>query len=224
MKCCKKILLLCVGIIAALENCALADSAYIGSVDKTTIVKAFEGDFEVIGESDTNGIAVTKDGYLIISAGAVGSINVSEAGEQSVISVAPCEVYDFEEEADADTHIKFSGERKELEDGTKCSDKGILDVSYLKLTKESIKLSFDFMKADTEEADLIMLSGGESVLSKITLNRRNDEQVYLSYIDSEGKTVRLRNNTYSVGEWYKAEVGINLEDGTYETKIINKNK
>lgn len=209
MKSCIRFLLLLTAVTAACAGHASADSVYIGSSDKTTAVKAFEGAFDVVKEPNTNSIAVTKDGILIISPGGQGVMTVSEGDVQNVVSVVPASVFDFEDESAQEEHIQFSGERKEDEDGGFYSDGGVMDVSKLKITKDSMNVSFRINKADTETSDIIMLSAGEETIAKVSLNKRSDELVYLSYLNGD-KTERLRNVTYNVGQWYDIEASIDL--------------
>ena len=217
MKSCIKCLLLCAACTAVLGSTVFADAVVIGSRDKTTAVKVTDGEFEVIEKPDSNGIAITKDGILIISPDAYGKMTVENETGQNEINVLPAVIYDFETEAADSEYVQFSGERAEGGDGF-YSVGGALDVSAMKLAADSVKLSFDFCKNDTGESDLLSLTADGEIIAQITLNRRTNEKVYLSYLEN-GKMVRMRDVTYDVGEWFAAEAYIDFDARTVELYI-----
>lgn len=216
MKSCIRILALLAAMLAV-AGTAFAESVFIGNTDMTTAVKVGEGLYETVVKPDSNGIAITKDGILIISPDATGTMTVANETEQTEISVLPAVLYDFEEETTNGEYVQFSGERTEY-DGGFYSNGGVMDISAMALSDGSVELGFNFCKADTASADLINITAGEETVAQISLSKRSDTAVYFSYLEN-GKMVRKRDITINVGEWLEAEAVIDLDAKTVDLYI-----
>ena len=216
MKSCIRILALLAAMLAV-AGTAFAESVFIGNTDMTTAVKVGEGLYETVVKPDSNGIAITKDGILIISPDATGTMTVANETEQTEISVLPAVLYDFEEETTNGEYVQFSGERTEY-DGGFYSNGGVMDISAMALSDGSVELGFNFCKADTASADLINITAGEETVAQISLSKRSDTAVYFSYLEN-GKMVRKRDITIYVGEWLEAEAVIDLDAKTVDLYI-----
>lgn len=206
-------------ILAAIACCfafaepVIAERRYISDSEKTTAVRLDGGMYEAVGEPNTNGIAVTRDGILIISPGTEGSLGVTGASEQTDIHILPPVKLDFESE-DADGEVKFSGSRKQEENGfylDGSEENALIDISAVGIKDSVIRIKFRMYKADAENCDLIKLTAADgTALSHITLTKRTEENMYLSYLNGDSMT-RMRNVLIKVGEWLDAEMVINLD-------------
>lgn len=191
----------------------LAERKYISDSEKTTAVRLGEGTYETVGESDTNGIAVTRDGVLIISPDTDGSLSVTDGAEETDICILPAVKLDFESD-DIIRDVQFSGSRKQDENGfylDGSEEDALIDISAVGIKDSVIRIKFRMYKSDAEASDLIKLTGTDgTTLSYITLTKRTEESVYLSYLNG-GNMTRMRNVLINVGEWLDAEAVINLD-------------
>ena len=215
MKTCIRIILTAFCLFFAFSGSVFADGTYIASDTKTTAVKFGDGEYEVAGNIATNGLAITKDGYMIVSPGAEGEITVTDGSAESELKVLPPLKYDFENNTAETGNITFSGE-KTVVDNENCADGGELDISALDIDRGSVKLTFDFYKPDTATQDLLILydsNGAEAAYLKV--NERPD-CVYLCYKDaSNANAIRgmvfRRDCTFPIEEWNSISVDINLD-------------
>ena len=214
MKTCIRFTLAAAACYFAIIQPAFADDMYISDSAKTTAVALGNGVYETVSGPDTNGIAVTRDGILIISPDTEGAVSVTDGSSQRDIRVIPALKLDFESDDAINEYAQFSGSRKQDENGCYLDageENALIDISAVNISGGTVRIGFRMYKADAEACDLIKLTGADgTALSQITLSKRSEESMYLSYLDG-GAMIRMRNVLINVGEWLDAELSVDFD-------------
>lgn len=222
MKACIRFTLAAIVCCFSCFSASAAERYYISDAEKTTAVSLGAGAYEAAKEADSNGIAVTRDGIVIISPNTKGSISLTDGEGTEDITVLPPVENDFEETWEQTEYVRFSGEVSSADGNSylePTDEAALLDLSAMNILGGTWRIKFKMLKAEPTASDLISVTGRDgTTAAQITLSKRTAEAMYLSYLDS-GKMVRMRDVLVNVGEWQGAEAVMDFDAGELDLYV-----
>lgn len=213
-----RLIAVCTSVLVIGGAVASADT-YISDANYTTAIDLSCDTSEITSITDTNGVAVTRDGFLILSAGANAELTVKSGSQTENVSVISPINFGFDDSVTVSEAAEF--ENAKLNDGDlgkylagSDTEPAVLDFTNTDINSGILTLEFKLFKEDNSATDIMNIKSVQDtdvccvMVSEKGMSYPND--VYFSYLGTNGRPVRLRDNTMSINTWYNMKFVMNF--------------
>ena len=203
--------LIAVSAAALTFGTAIASAqTYISDANHTTAID-LEYEASEINIDNTNSIAVTRDGVLLLSPGASAELTVND-GSDSISVLSPVN-FDFEDSVTASEVAEFAQPQlSQTDSGQKylsanANTPAVLSFNRTDINSGVLTLNFKLFKGNTDLTELINIKSVDgNDACRILLTKRNATAVYFSFMQADGTVKNERSITMNTGEWYSAKL------------------